>query len=185
MKPNPSDLDKWKKNDKICVVVAKCDPPSLDLVRAADLAFSKGFSTVWLCPLYVDEEQENRARLCGQVFCSEYYGATNKQLSFCSVLLDKKLGSLADLSSWLSTRLPFVKASTCMLSSERGSNDPDIVVSFRGQEDVKAKEVWVAGGFLQSPASLAERIRSGKDEHRWFLHGLWEFLIEKGLYRNK
>jgi hypothetical protein len=150
-----------------------------------DIAFGKGFSTVWLCPLFVDAEQAKRSSICCQVFCAEYYAASNKQVSFCSFALDKKFSDPSMVLGWTTKHFPFLKVSTCMLASEKGSHDPDFVVVFKGQESCKAKEVWAVSKYLQAPVDIADRIRSGKDESRWFPSGLWEFLIEKGLYRNK
>jgi hypothetical protein len=185
MKPSASDADRWKSGDKVCLMVSACNPPTMDLVRAVDVAFSKGFSTVWLCPLFVDDEQARCASECCEVFCSEYYAATSRQLTYCSVALDKKFSAPPPLVEWLKKRFPFFKIAVCMLASEKGSLTPDAVVTFRGQESSEAKEVWPVSKYVQSPAGMADRIRAGSDESRWFQHALWEFLIEKGLYRNK
>jgi hypothetical protein len=185
MKTSASDADKWKTGDKICLIISPCDPPTLDLNRAIDLAFAKSFKSVWVCPLFVDDEQARRVSACCQVFCTEYYSATHHQIGYCSVALDKKSTTPTVLLEWFSKRFPFIKIKTCMLASEKGAYEPDVVVTFCGQESFKAKEIWPASKFLQSPVDMAERIRSGKDESRWFPSGLWEFLTEKALYRNK
>lgn len=186
MKTNPSDAERWKPGDEICVILSRCDPPTLDLFRAADAAFDQGkFSAVWLCPLFVDDDQTKRSSPCSFVLCSEYYAASHRVLTHCSIALDKRIGDVKSLVEWFKDHWPKHKIRTCMMATERGSEEVDFVVTFSGQESLQYKKKWSAGKYLQSPPDMAMRISSGSNESRWFPHGLWEFLLEKGLYRSK
>lgn len=182
----PSDMDRWTPTQGVCVLLSPCDPPCYDHVRALDAAFDQGGQrTVWLCPLFNDDEQAKRSRLCSQVLCSDYYSSSHRPVGFCSVALDKRMTKLSEFSGWFKERFPSSLLKTAMLACESDGFDPDVVVTFAGQETFEAKHKWVLGKYLPSPPDLAKRIMGGADESRRFPASVWDFLIEKGLYRRK
>jgi hypothetical protein len=186
MKIAPSDADKWKPGDETCLVLSPCDPPTMDMFRVFDAAFDQGkFSTVWLCPLYVNDEQAKRATQCCSVLCSEYYSANHRVVGLNSVALNKKIGDPKALREWIVKHWPFVKPKTCMLANERGAHDVDVVATFSGQESLQYKSKWTVRKYAQSPSDMAARLASGSNESRWFPQALWEFLLKKGLYRSR
>jgi len=178
-----SDQDKWTARDGVCVILSPCDPPSLDHFRAITAAFDQGgHSTVWLCPMFLNDAQAERARLCCQVLCSEYWAAERKQVTTCTVMLDKKLTDLEDFKAWFNERFSFTRLTICMLSRE--ATNADVVVAFSGDESLETRK-WTLAKHLASPADLSQRIAKGADESRWFPRALWDFLLEKGLYKVK
>jgi hypothetical protein len=186
MRPNPLDAKQPEYGDAVAVLVGKMDPLHMDYCRAAEGLLSRSdVKHVWVCPLSSSPEADVHVRNMTTIFCSDF-SLNKRQISCCTVALDKKIGDAAAIASWLRSKFPFLKFTLATLASEPARDQqPTIAIRLgvAASETPAGASLMLLPQYMPSPTDLKTRIGSGLNEERHFIAPIWGYVQSKRLYR--
>jgi hypothetical protein len=183
MPPSPSDAKQHKDGDMVAVLVADCDPPTMNVFRAVEALFNRsGIDCVWLCPL--PSSSPDHARNMASLLCMDF-SAAGKQVSLCSAALDKNMDP-AMLAKWCRERFPALRfrlASVQPLAVQ--DRERTLFLVFGSGAAPHGADGVSLGKFVAAPDDVKERIARGEDRSRDFVPAVWGYVQKNRLYRNK
>jgi len=159
------------------------DPPTDDLRQACNLLFKRPeVKTIWLCPIGPFDSPKHIIDMCN-IFCQQYRLAESKEMTCCTVAIDKKMGE-DQLVEW--ARINYPAEDFRVASFNPYSKDRKLVYricfgscSLSLSENVPINITKSVPNYMV----IKERIKSGKDESKKMFHVVWEYIQKHKLYR--
>ena len=179
--PSPSDAKQHEEGDTVAILVCDCDPPTMNVYRAIEALLSRpGIDGVWLCP--PPASNPTHARNMASILCMDF-SATGKQVSLCSVALDKNMDS-ATLVKWCRKKFPALRfrlASVQPMAVQ--DSEKTLYVVFGSGKAPHGADGVSMGKFAAVPVDVKERIARGEDRSRDFIPAVWGYVQKNRLYR--
>jgi len=165
----------------IVVIAGNFDPPTHDLSNACDAVFKRAEVKTWMCPLSTLTDKTHVKNMA-MLFCQSYYAAKTKNVSCCTVGLDKGLDTQG-LLQWARNKYP---SESFRLMTFGQEEDKETVYRIRFDQnpvsDIKDISIHLSKAVCVSNG-IKERIARGVDESRNVYGRIWDYIQYHKLYR--
>lgn len=181
--PSPTDAKQMKIGDTVALFVGEFDPPTMDHYRVIEALLAwTGVSHVWVCPM--SGASDDHVRATTSMLCMDF-ASGGRQISHCTIALDKKMTVAKDALDWVRTHFPYLKFQLASLYP----NVPIEAEQFfqiafgSGAQTSNGATGIVLDKFLPAPADVKARIAAGEDQSRNIITPVWNYIQKNRLYR--
>ncbi len=170
--------------DTILLLTGKFSPPTMSHYRAVEALMSRPeWKKIWIAPFYTnDSHVKNMITAFSIDLC-----ANGKQVSCCTVGLDKQIPSSREIADWVRNKFPYLKFRIAVVDPDQCPEDSEktvfVKLGIRGDTVPDGADLIALENFAPVPVDIQERIKNGSDESRNIPAPVWNYIQRHKLYR--
>jgi len=170
--------------DTVLLMTGSFSPPTMNHYRAVEALMSRPeWKHIWIAPIYSNDDHVKGLTTTFVVdLC-----ANGKQISCCTIGLDKKLSSTQDVTDWVRKKFPYLNFRIAVVDPDPCPKDSEktvfVKLGVKGDVVPDGADLIALESFSAVPADLLERIKNGSDESRNIPPPVWNYIQRHKLYR--